>query len=94
MNLQNLYAGPLVVDLAIAFMAIETLTLWWLYSARTWGIAPSHYLLTVLSGLFLMLALRCALTPDWWLGMATSLIAAGVAHGADLRQRFRQQGRH
>ena len=89
MNLQSIYAGPLVVDIAIAFIAIETLVLWLLYTVRGWGIAPSQYLLTVLSGLFLMLALRCALTPDGWPGMAVSLIAAGLAHGADLRQRFR-----
>ena len=89
MNLQSLYAGPLVADIAIAFIAIEALALWLLYAVRGWGVAPPKYVLTVLSGLFLMIALRCALTPNWWPGMAISLIAAGLAHGADLRQRFR-----
>jgi hypothetical protein len=35
-----------------------------------------------------MLALRCALTPGGWPGMALFLIAAGIAHGADLRRRW------
>ncbi len=91
MNLQSFYAGPLVVDIAIAFIALEALLLWLLYSARGWGIAPSQYLLTLVSGLFLMLALRCALTPEGWLGMALALVAAGLAHAADLRQRFRRR---
>jgi hypothetical protein len=37
--------------------------------------------------LSLMLALRCALTPGFWPGMALFLITAGLAHGADLRAR-------
>jgi len=45
--------------------------------------------LTILSGACLMLALRCALTPEGWPGMALFLIAAGIAHGADLRARWR-----
>jgi len=81
----------MVVDVAIAFITLEALCLWLLYAVRGWGLAPSRYVLTVLSGLFLMLALRCALTPDAWAGMAVSLIAAGLAHGADLRQRFRMR---
>jgi len=90
-NLQSLYAGPLVADIAIGFIVVESLLLCLLYVLRGWGLAPSEYGLTVLSGLFLMLALRCALTPDGWPGMGVFLIAAGLAHGADLRRRFRQQ---
>ena len=91
MNLQSLYVGPMVADIAIGFIVLETLLLWLLYTVRGWGLAPAEYVLTVLSGLVLMLALRCALTPDGWPGMGAFLIAAGLAHGADLRRRFRQQ---
>ena len=42
-----------------------------------------------LDGTFL--ALRCALTPGGWPGMALFLIAAGIAHGADLRIRWRNK---
>ena len=91
MNLQSLYAGPLVADIAIAFIVLETCLLWLIYALRGWGLAPSDYALTVLSGMFLMLALRCALTPGWWPGMAVSLVAAGLAHGVDLRRRFHKR---
>jgi hypothetical protein len=52
-------------------------------------LALREYGLTVLSGLSLMLALRCALTPGFWPGMALFLVTAGLAHGADLRARWR-----
>jgi len=90
-NLAQLYQGPLVADLAIGFILLETVFLWALHHFVGWGLAPKHYVLTVLSGLFLMLALRCALTPDGWPGMGLFLIAAGLAHGADLRRRFGKQ---
>ena len=91
MNLQSLYVGPMVADIAIGFIVLETVLLWLLYTVRGWGLAPAEYVLPVLSGLFLLLALRCALPPDGWPGMGAFLIAAGLAHGADLRRRFRQQ---
>ena len=90
-NLAQWYQGPLVADLAIGFIVLETIVLWALYRFLGWGLAPQRYVLTVLSGLSLMLALRCALTPDGWPGVALFLITAGLAHGADLRQRFGKQ---
>jgi hypothetical protein len=88
-NLEQFYQGPLVVDIAIAFITLETLALGLLHSLTGRGLAWREFGLTVLSGLSLMLALRCALTPDGWPGMALFLIAAGLAHGADLRARWR-----
>ena len=91
MNLEQFYQGPLVVDIAIAFITLETLSLWALHKISGRGLALADCLLTILSGACLMLALRCALTPDGWPGMALFLIAAGLAHGADLRARWRNK---
>jgi uncharacterized membrane protein len=88
-TLAQLYQTPLVVDIAIAVITLETLVLGLFHSLTGRGLAWREYGLTVLSGLALMLALRCALTPGFWPGMALFLIAAGVAHGADLRVRWR-----
>ena len=89
MNLEQIYQTPLVVDIAIAFITLETLALGLLHRLTGRGLALRDYGLTVLSGLSLMLALRCALTPGFWPGMALFLVTAGLAHGADLRVRWR-----
>jgi hypothetical protein len=88
-TLAQLYQTPLVVDIAIAVIVLETMVLWVLHRLTGHGLAWREYGLTVLSGLSLMLALRCALTPGFWPGMALFLVTAGLAHGADLRARWR-----
>ena len=88
MSLEQLYQGPLVVDIAIGFITLESLLLWAFRKFTGRGIALADCVLTIVSGVCLMLALRCALTPDGWPGVALFLIAAGIAHGADLRARW------
>ncbi len=87
MTLADIYQSPLVVDIAIGFIVLETLALWAFRQVTGRGLAIQDVLLTILSGLSLMLALRCALTPGLWPGMALFLITAGLAHGADMRAR-------
>ena len=87
MNLAELYQSPWVVDIAIGFIVLETVALWAFHQITGRGLVVQDVLLTILSGLSLMLALRCALTPGFWPGMALFLITAGLAHGADLRAR-------
>ena len=91
MSLEQLYQGPLVVDIAIGFITLETLLLWAFHKLTGCGLALADCVLTILSGACLMLALRCALTPEGWPGLALFLIAAGIAHGADLRTRWRNK---
>jgi hypothetical protein len=90
-SLEDIYQTPLVVDIAIGFILIETAALWAFHQITGRGLAIRDFLLTVLSGLSLMLALRCALTPGLWPGMALFLITAGLAHGADLRARAKHK---
>jgi len=69
-SLEQLYQGPLVVDIAIGFITLESLLLWAFHKLTGRGLALADCMLTILSGAFLMLALRCALTPQGWPGMA------------------------
>ena len=91
MNLEQLYQGTLVVDIAIGFITLEAGLLWAWRKVRGRGLGLADCLLTIVSGACLMLALRCALTPGAWPGMAFFLLAAGLAHGADLRTRWPDQ---
>ncbi len=91
MSLEQLYQGPLVVDIAIGFITLESLLLWVFHKFTGRGLALADCVLTILSGACLMLALRYAVTPEGWPGMALFLIAAGIAHGADLRCRWRDK---
>lgn len=91
MNVEAFYQGPLVVDIAIAFITVEALLLWAWHKFTGRGLALKDCLLTIVSGACLMAALRCALTPNGWPGMALFLICAGIAHGADLRSRWRNK---
>ena len=82
-----------LMDLVLAVTIIEGLLL---AGYRRWtgrGLPPADYLLNMVSGLCLMLALRCVLTdaPRHWLLLF--LIASGVAHGTDLTLRWRQKRR-
>jgi len=90
-NLEQLYQGPLVVDIAIGFITLEALVLWVWHKFSGRGLALADCVLTIVSGACLMLAMRCTLTADGWPGMALFLIAAGIAHGADLRTRWRNK---
>ena len=87
MTLAEFYQSPWVVDIAIGFIVLETVALWAFHQITGRGLVVQDVLLTLLSGLSLMLALRCALTPGFWPGMALFLITAGLVHGADLRAR-------
>ena len=87
MTLEEIYQSPWVVDIAICFIVLETAALWAFRQITGRGLVVQDVFLTLLSGLSLMLALRCALTPGFWPGMALFLITAGLVHGADLRAR-------
>ncbi len=59
------------------------------YHRRTGrGIAPHDLFPSLGSGLALMLALRAALVDAAWMWVAGALLAAGVAHVADMLRRW------
>jgi hypothetical protein len=91
MNLTGPPALGAIVDAVIAFSVVEGLWLAARHRATGHGVAPRDYALNLVSGLCLMLALRAGIggvgsgvTVLGWLA------AAGVAHGTDLRLRWRR----
>ena len=89
--MQAWVVGGGLIDTIIAITLIEVTILLLYHHQTKRGLMPRDYLLNVLSGLCLMLALRCALADSVWYFMATFLTAAGLAHVADIILRLRQR---
>jgi hypothetical protein len=82
--MEQLFASGRIVDLILLIMLAEYLTLrLFLPRAALAGVA-----LYLLSGAFLLLGLRLALTGGSWIWIAGCLAAAGAWHALDLRRRF------
>ncbi len=81
-----------IIDVILALVALEAAALV-LYRRRT-GKGPSVAQVAGLlfAGVFLMLALRAALTGAGWTSVAFWLSASLIAHLADLRQRWSVPG--
>ncbi len=81
-----------LIDLVLAMTLVEMAALA-LYHHRTGrGMAPLDFVPALGAGLALMLAVRAALSDATWTWMAAALIAAGLAHLADMRRRWPQRG--
>ena len=91
MNEHSLIAS--LVDLVIVFTLIEGLVLLLVHRATGKGVAPREFLLNMVSGLCLMLALRALVHDAGAAWVAMCLLAAGVAHGTDLWVRWRRDVR-
>ena len=84
----------LLVDLVIVFTLIEGAVLLLVHRATGRGVAPRDFLLNMVSGLCLMLALRALVRDTGAAWVAMCLLGAGVAHGTDLWIRWRRQTGH
>ena len=79
-----------LIDVVIAVTLMECALLIFYHHVTKRGLAPKDYLLNLGAGLCLMLALRSALASTGWLWMVLCLVAAGLAHGADLWTRWKR----
>jgi len=83
-----------VVDAVIALTLVEAAALLlfhrWRGAAANRGLAPGEIGLNLLSGLCLMAALHFAVRGFGGPWIAACLLAAGVAHGADLLRRWQR----
>jgi hypothetical protein len=79
-----------VVDAVMAFTAAELALLWAWHRITGRGLQPADHVLSLLSGLLLMAALRGVLTPAAGAWPLLCLAASGVCHALDLRQRWRR----
>ena len=83
-----LFASGLVADLILAFMAVEAVVLFLWHRRTGRGLTPVALVLALLAGTFLVLALRGALVGAWWGWVAAALLAALLAHLADMMRRW------
>jgi len=85
-----------VINFAVGLTVAEAVYFLANYYLRRRGLAPDEYLLNLLSGLSLMLALRATLGAGDPFGPIVYLSLAGVCHVADLvrRTRSKRSARH
>jgi hypothetical protein len=86
--MQSLVASGRIVDLILLFMLVEAAALLVYRRLTGRGLKPLNLALTLLPGLFLLLALRAGLTGDAWTAVLAWLGAALLAHLADLLRRM------
>jgi hypothetical protein len=84
-----LFASGRIIDVILALTLVEAVALvaWHRRTGR--GVAPGEFLGNLLSGMCLLAALRVGLAGAWWGWIALALLAALVAHVADLGRRWR-----
>ncbi len=79
-----------LVDAVMVLTAAEGLVLWAWHRWTGRGLTARDYVLSLLSGLLLMGALRGALTPGTGAWVWACLAGSGVCHALDLRLRWQQ----
>ncbi len=79
-----------VIDLVIVITLVECLGLTLYQRVTGRGVAPRDFLVNMVSGLCLMLALRCLARDAGATWVAMCLLAAGLAHGTDIWMRWRR----
>ena len=82
-----------IIDLVIGFTLIECAALALYHRVTGKGVAPRDLVLNMVSGLCLMLALRGLAHDAGAAWVALFLLAAGLAHGADILMRWRRGSR-
>ena len=83
----------LLIDGVTAFTLVEGAALLLVYRATGRGVAPRDFVLNLISGLCLMLALRALVRDAGAAWIAVCLLGSGGAHGADLWRRWRRDAR-
>ena len=85
----SLFASGRIVDLILAFTLVEAVAVVAYHRRTGKGVPPADFLGNLLSGVFLLLALRAALAGAAWPWLAACLLAALLAHLADLGRRWK-----
>ena len=82
------FASGHIVDLILMLTLVEAAVLVLHHHSTGRGVAPGEFLGNLLSGVFLLLALRAGLVGAWWGWISICLLAALAAHLNDLRARW------
>ena len=86
----DLFSGGRLIEVIIGVVVAEGILLGVYYRLRGRGIAFAELWPFLLSGVFLLLALRAALVDGGWSSVAIWLSLAFAAHLADLWSRWRR----
>jgi len=84
-----LFASGHIVDMILALTLAEAVAVLLFHRGTGRGPAPADFLVNLLSGIWLLLALRAALTGSWWGWIALCLLGSLLSHLADLARRWR-----
>jgi hypothetical protein len=87
-NFVSLPLTVVIVNIAIVYTLLEAVFFMLVYFRSGRCLHPKDYLLNLISGLCLMLALRAALASAWPL-VPIFLMLSGAAHGYDILIRLR-----
>jgi chromate transport protein ChrA len=85
----EIFASGRLIDLILGLVLIEAIALTLLYRLTGKGVAIRDWVGLLLAGVFLLLALRVALTDAGWIWIGLWLGLAFIAHLADLAMRWR-----
>lgn len=84
----DLVANGHLVEAILALTVMEGIALGIYHRATGRGVGAVDVASFLLSGIFLLLALREALVGAWWGWIAAALLGALIAHLVDLRRRW------
>ncbi len=87
----GLFSISHLVDAVIALTLMEIVVLFAYHRITGRGLAPRDFFSNMLSGLFLMFALRCSLADVGWPWIVLFLASAGLAHALDMESRWSRQ---
>lgn len=87
--MEELFRSGRIIDLSLAFIALEGILLLVLRGRARRGLQPADLLGNLLAGTFLMLAVRNVVTGGGWVFTALFLTASLPAHLYDLLRRAR-----
>lgn len=87
--LQELFATGRIADLILLLVALEAAALLLLHNLTGRGVPARQLLSNLAAGATLVLALRSVLLDQPWSTTAMWLLAALIAHAADLLARWR-----
>jgi hypothetical protein len=86
--MEDFFRSGLLADVILVVMIAEAVLLLIYRKATGRGLAPADLFAMLLAGACLVLALRAVLTGSSWPVVALCLVAALVAHAADLYRRW------
>lgn len=88
--MEALFATGRIIDIILILVVLELCAFSGYYLIKKRGIAPLDMLCNLLSGIFLLLALRSALVGESWMLIGGLMFAALIAHLIDVWRRLRK----